>query len=386
MNKRKVCFPILSRSYYGRRKLLLAALNQHPNIELQIVLGGAVLLDKYSGHLVEEIEKNGLKIIEKSYNIIEGGNHPAMAKSACLMALEFVNIFQKFDPDIVIIDGDRFEQLAIAMSAAYLNKTLAHIEGGDLSGNIDESIRHAITKLAHIHLTTNQDSYRRVIKMGEDPRRGFNVGLLDIEYASSIDKEVDRALINAYGVGDQVDIEKPFLMVIYHPVTSDAENRAHFEIVFQAVYDLKMPTIWFWPNNDAGTDQISEAIRHLREKRNPEKNGDFHFIVNLPAEEFITLLKKSACLVGNSSAGIKECSYFGIPVVNIGDRQQGRLRAANVIDIKLDQEKIKAAIAQQIKQVRYPSSKIYYQPQSSQRVVEILANADLYCQKKFYET
>src|SRR5262244_1508514 len=185
--KRLICFPITSRAYYGRSQLLIRKLHSHPDLELELMLGGSILLDKYSRHIAEDIEAGGFTISASLFNVIEGGNHVAMAKTACLTALEFTNGLHALDPDIVVICGDRFEQLAIAMAAAYLNKTIAHIEGGDVSGSIDESVRHAITKLAHVHFVTNADAYRRVLMMGEDPAYVFNTGSLDVERAASVD-------------------------------------------------------------------------------------------------------------------------------------------------------------------------------------------------------
>jgi len=179
--KRRICFPITSRAYYGRSQLLIRKLHQHPAVELELMLGGSILLDKYSRHIADDIREGGFAITASLFNVIEGGNHVAMAKTACLTALEATNSLYTSDPDLVVICGDRFEQLAIAMAAAYLNKTIAHIEGGDLTGSIDESVRHAITKLAHIHFVTNDDAKRRVLAMGEDPKYVFNTGSLDVE-------------------------------------------------------------------------------------------------------------------------------------------------------------------------------------------------------------
>ena len=242
--KRRICFPITSRAYYGRSQLLLKKLHEHPEIELEIMLGGSILLDKYSGHIADDIEAGGFTISTSLFNVIEGGNHVAMAKTACLTALEFTNGFHAADPDIVVICGDRFEQLAIAMAAAYLNRTIAHIEGGDVTGSIDESVRHAITKLAHIHFVTNDDAHRRVLAMGEDPKYVFNTGSLDVEVASELEAAITNETINRYGVGHEVDVTRPFLMVIQHPVTTERQNRRHVEETLKAVTALAMPTIW----------------------------------------------------------------------------------------------------------------------------------------------
>src|SRR5204862_3711464 len=205
----RICFPITSRAYYGRSQLLIRKLHDHPDIELELMLGGSILLDKYSRHIAEDIEAGGFAISTSYFNVIEGGNHVAMAKTACLTALEFTNGLHAQDPDIVVICGDRFEQLAIAMAAAYLNKTLAHIEGGDVTGSIDESVRHAITKLAHLHFVTNTEAERRVLAMGEDPRYVFNTGSLDVELAASLTGAIASERLNSYGVGDPIDDARP---------------------------------------------------------------------------------------------------------------------------------------------------------------------------------
>src|SRR3954447_18217357 len=210
--KRKICFPITSRAYYGRSQLLMKKLQDHPAIALELMLGGSILLDKYSRHIADDIEAGGFTISASPFNVIEGGNHVAMAKTACLTALEFTNGLHMLDPDVVVICGDRYEQLAIAMAAAYLNKTIAHIEGGDVTGSIDESVRHAITKLAHVHFVTNADAERRVLAMGEDPRYVFNTGSLDVELAARVDKTISRDQVNAYGVGHAIDVTQPFLL------------------------------------------------------------------------------------------------------------------------------------------------------------------------------
>jgi len=264
--KRRICFPITSRAYYGRSQLLIRKLHAHPEIELELMLGGSILLDKYSRHIADDINAGGFNISTTLFNVIEGGNHVAMAKTACLTALEFTNGFHAADPDVIVICGDRFEQLALAMAAAYLNKTIAHIEGGDVSGSIDESVRHAITKLAHMHFVTNEHARRRVLAMGEDPKYVFNTGSLDVELAAQVTTSITSERINGYGVGQAIDVAKPFLLVIQHPVTTEHDNRAHVEETLRAIADLDMQTIWIWPNPDAGTGEIADRLRHFREQ------------------------------------------------------------------------------------------------------------------------
>jgi bifunctional UDP-N-acetylglucosamine 2-epimerase / N-acetylmannosamine kinase len=355
--KRRICFPITSRAYYGRSQLLMKKLHDHPAIELELMLGGSILLDKYSRHIADDIEAGGFTISTSLFNVIEGGNHVAMAKTACLTALEFTNGFHAADPDIVVICGDRFEQLAIAMAAAYLNKTIAHIEGGDVTGSIDESVRHAITKLAHIHFVTNDEAHRRVLAMGEDPNYVFTTGSLDVEVASQVASGITSETLNGYGVGHEIDLTQPFVLVIQHPVTTERDNRRHLEDTLRAVSALNLPAIWIWPNPDAGTGEMADSLRHFRENM-PEAVRRMRFITDVPMSEFIALLKVAACLIGNSSAGIKECSFLGTPVVNIGARQQGRLHATNVIHAGYGLDAIAAAIQAQIDHGRYAPSHI----------------------------
>ncbi|KKT78813.1 MAG: UDP-N-acetyl-D-glucosamine 2-epimerase, UDP-hydrolysing [Candidatus Giovannonibacteria bacterium GW2011_GWC2_44_8] len=363
-------------------KVLLKELQEHPDIDLQIICTGALLVDRYGEKVLEDLEASGFKIQEKILSHIEGGNHVAMAKTAGLVALEATNILQKLDPDIAVVCGDRSEVLAMTIAATYMNKPVAHIEGGDLSGSIDESVRHAITKLAHVHFVTNEDSRKRVVQMGENPKYVFNFGSPDVEFASLSDMKITNEIVNNRGVGDHIDITKPFLTVIQHPVTTERDNFAHIETTLDAVLEAGIPAIWFWPNNDAGTNEMSRKLREFHEKN--LTNHGIRFILDLKPDDFTSLLKTTSCLVGNSSSGIKECSYFGTPVVNIGSRQNGRTRGPNVIDVSTDKEEIKKAITAQLSHGPYPRSDIYYKPDTSKNIAATLANIELYTQKSFH--
>src|SRR5215813_8551980 len=351
--RRKICFPMTSRAYYGRSQLLIRKLHAHPEIELELMLGGSILLDKYSRHIADDINAGGFNISTTLF---------------------------------IVIVGDRFEQLALAMAAAYLNKTIAHIEGGDVSGSIDESVRHAITKLAHMHFVTNDDAHRRVLAMGEDPAYVFNTGSLDVERVAVAEPVADitSVEINGYGVGANIDVTRPFLTVIQHPVTTESDNRRHLDTTFRAVSAMDMPAVWFWPNPDAGTGEMAETLRHFREHHEAATER-MRIITDLPVDQFISLLKRTACLVGNSSAGIKECSYLGTPVVDIGGRQQGRLSAENVIRTGYDVDGVRAAVKQQLAHGRYAPSHIYFKPNASQSMVDVLTSVELYTQKRFHE-
>jgi UDP-hydrolysing UDP-N-acetyl-D-glucosamine 2-epimerase len=379
--RRKVCFIITNRIHYARQEVLLRQLRDDPDLELQLIVGGSALLEKYS-EVPETLARQGYVVHERMMNLIEGGNHVAMAKTAGLAVLELANTFEKLNPDIVLIRGDRFEQLAAAMTAAYLNKTVAHIEGGDLSGNIDESVRHAITKLAHIHFVTNEGSKNRVIRMGENPEYVFNVGSPDLEFASTVERKPDLEMMNRIGVGGHIDPSKPYIMVIQHPVTSETNNRENILKTLEAVHALGIQALWFWPNPDAGTDDVSKGIRQFREK-NPTPS--IRFVIDIHPKDFIALLRDAQCLVGNSSSGIKEAAYFGTPVVNIGRRQQGRMRGPNIMDVDYDMQSIKSAIEGQIARGRYEPFLAYYKQDTSKIIRRVLKTAPLYTQKKFYD-
>ncbi len=379
--KRKVCFIITNRIHYARQEVLLRQLRDDPDLELQLIVGGSALLEKYS-EVPASLARNNYVVHEKMLNLIEGGSHVAMAKTAGLAVLELANTFEKLNPDIVLIRGDRFEQLAAAMTAAYLNKTVAHIEGGDVTGNIDESVRHAITKLSHIHFVTNDAAYRRVLQMGENPEFVFNVGSPDLEFAAQVKRVPDEGMLNRIGVGGDIDFAKPYIMVIQHPVTSEAENLENVTKTLEAVHSLGVQTLWFWPNPDAGTDAISKGIRRFREQNH---TSHIRFMIDIHPRDFSALLKRARCLVGNSSAGIKEASFFGTPVVNIGTRQQGRLRAENVVDVDHNIDAIRDAILRQMKHGPFEPSLIYYKQDTSKRIRKVLKTVPLYTQKRFFD-
>lgn len=382
MKKRKICFVITSHIHYSRSKLVLSALKDSKSVDLQIIIGGSAILPNY-GDVERALESDGFSHSARIVMNLEGGSHVAMAKTTGFGVSEFATVFDNLRPDVVVVRGDRYEVLAPAIAAAYLNIPIAHLEGGDVTGTIDESVRHAVTKLSHIHFTTNEDAAKRIIRMGEDPRYVFNVGCPGVEYIARNDFVASDELVNRLGVGDVIDIEKPFLMVMKHPVTTEPmDNQKNTEMLLHVIHDLGIPTIWFWPNVDAGTDVVSKAIRVFREKQNPRY---MRFHKYLPTEEFIGLLKRTVCLVGNSSVGVKECSYLGVPVVNIGSRQNKRMRAENVLDVPFAPSEIRKAIKAQIRHGCYPQSRIYYKGNTSKKIADILSTIHLYTQKQFVD-
>ncbi len=361
---------------------MLAAIKARPELELQIVIGGSAIVEPF-GNVEPLLAADGYQVAARILMNLGGGTTVAMAKTAGLAALEFSTILENLQPDLVVIRGDRYEMLPMAMAAVYMNIPVVHLEGGDLTGAIDDSVRHAITKLAHLHLVATPEAKRRVIQMGEQAACVFLVGAPEIEVAEKNSFRVSNKFINYLGVGDLVNLKKPFLVVMQHPVTTEVElARTQIEETLEAVRILGLPTIWFWPNADAGTDDVSKGIRVFRERHNPTH---IRFLKYLPAEQFLGLLKKTACLIGNSSAGIKEAGFLGVPTVNIGTRQDGRYRGQHIRDVGYDSQKIVAAVKKQLAAGPYPTDHYFFKTNSSQLIAKILAETPLYLQKKFYD-
>jgi UDP-hydrolysing UDP-N-acetyl-D-glucosamine 2-epimerase len=352
------------------------------DLELQLVVGASALLERY-GDVSEQITGDGFDIAERVYMVIEGENLVTSAKSTGLGLIELATVFDKLQPDVVVTIADRYETLATAAAAAYSNITLAHVQGGEVTGSIDEKVRHAITKLADVHLVANEEAAERVIRMGESPASVHVTGGPDIDLASAVleSPQLDGDPFDRYGgVGGRFDLEDGYVVVIQHPVTTEyAQSYAHVTETLHAIEELGVSAVWFWPNVDAGSDATSKAIRVFREQRRPER---MHFFRHVPAEDFLRLLIGSSALVGNSSVAIREGSFLGVPAVDIGDRQSGRLRGANVAHAGYDRAEIAAAARRQIAHGRYESEHLYGDGRSGERVAEVLATTPLTIDKR----
>lgn len=377
MSKRKISLVVTARPSYSRIKTALKAINEHPNLELQLVVAASALLDRY-GSAVKYIENDGFKISAKVFNVLEGENLTAAAKTTGIGILELSTVFDNLSPDIVVTIADRFETMATAISASYMNIPLAHIQGGEVTGNIDEKVRHAITKLADYHFVSSESARERVIKLGEHPEFVFNTGCPSIDLAAEVlqDFNVEKGLnFDPYekygGVGARPDYKNGYIVVMQHPVTTEyKKSRKHIEETLYAVKDLHLPIFWFWPNVDAGADGTSTGIRAFREKF---QLPHIHFFKNMEPKDFLQLLYHSNCLVGNSSVGIRECAYLAVPVVNIGSRQNRRDRGNNVIDVGYDREVIQNAINHWITNRKPSRSDVYGGGGAGKRIAELLA-------------
>lgn len=375
--KKKICVVITARPSYSRVKTALQAIKNHPDLELQLVVAGSALLDRY-GSAIQYIEKDGFTINERVFMVLEGENPTSMAKTTGLGVMELANIFYNLKPDVVISIADRYETMATAIAASYQNIPLAHIQGGEVTGNIDEKVRHAVTKLADIHLVASEGARERVIRMGEDEEYVFNTGCPSIDLAAETlkDPRMDFDPFEKYGgVGSLLDLRNPYLVVMQHPVTTEySESRKQITETLQAIHEIGMPTLWFWPNVDAGADGTSTGIRSFREKNKAEH---IHFFKNMQPEDFLKILKNSSCLIGNSSVGIRECAYLGVPVVNIGSRQNRRERGNNVMDCSYDKGEITRRIEAQLVHGHYEPDHLYGDSRAGEKIADLLASVSL---------
>ena len=306
------------------------------------------------------------------------------AKSTGLGLLEQPTLFELLKPDVVITVGDRFETMATAVAGAYMNIPLAHTMGGEVTGTIDESIRHAITKLAHIHFPANTQAAERIVRLGEDPSSVHVVGCprmdLVAEVTANASVGMDADWLEREGVGGHLHIDQKYLLVSQHPVTTEyGQAEQQITETLLALKELAMPTIMLWPNVDAGSEDIARGMRKFREHH----RLDFiRFYKNFPVETYLRLMKSTACLVGNSSSSIREGAFLGTPAVNVGSRQDGRERGSNVIDAPHDRHAIAEAIRRQVAHGPYPSAHIYGDGKSGVRIAEVLARTPLHVQKR----
>ncbi|MCH8536091.1 MAG: UDP-N-acetylglucosamine 2-epimerase [Flavobacteriaceae bacterium] len=383
MQKRKICVVVTARPSYSRIKTALTALKNHPEVELQLVVAASALLDRY-GRAIDYIKNDGFSIDAKVFNVLEGENLTAAAKTTGIGILELSSVFENLQPDIVVTVADRFETMATAIAASYMNIPLAHIQGGEVTGNIDEKVRHSITKLADYHLVASEDAKERVLKLGEEPSSVFNTGCPSIDIAKEIqnNKELSFDPYQKYGgVGAHPDLSQGYWVVMQHPVTNEyKDSRKHIETTLEAIrQQTNKPVLWFWPNVDAGSDGTSTGIRSYREKHDLEH---VHFFKNMQGDDFLNLLDHSKGLIGNSSVGIRECAYLGVPVINIGSRQNRRQRGENVIDVTYDTQAIRAAMQEIENKPRPNSVNIYGEGDAGEKIADVLAKVEL----KFHKT
>jgi UDP-hydrolysing UDP-N-acetyl-D-glucosamine 2-epimerase len=373
---KKVCVVVGSRANYSSIKSVMRAVRDHPELELRLVVGASALLDRY-GTALDVIERDGFTPDERVYMLIEGETPATMAKSTGLGLLELPTAFERLEPDIVVTVGDRFETMATALAASYMNIPLAHTMGGEVSGNIDESIRHAVTKFAHIHFPASDDAARRIVRLGEHPETVHVVGCPRIDLVAEVLNDGHDNLSSLFetGVGGRFSLDEPFLLVSQHPVTTEyGDGQRQIEETLAAIQELDMAAIVLWPNADAGSEDVARGMRRFREF---EDDARMHFFKNLPTNDYIKLLERTACVIGNSSSAIREGAFIGTPAVNIGRRQAGRERGRNVLDVGYSRAEIVDGVSRQLEHGRYESAAIYGDGRAGERIADILARIEI---------
>ena len=382
----RIAVVVNSRANYGRIKSFLERSLNYQSLDVKVIAGASALLAKY-GRVVDIIKEDGFEVAAELDSIIEGDEPIHMAKSTGLGIIETSTALKNLKPDSVLTIADRYETLSTAVAASYMNIPVIHTQGGDQTGSIDESVRHAITKLSHIHFPASEKSRERIISMGENPEFVFNVGCPSIDLIKNTNLSYTEGVFqNAKGIGENIDFSKPYVVVLMHPITT--KNKETCDTINQLLEaikklsELNLQIVWLWPNIDAGGELVSKAIRTSRES-NELKN--VHLYKNFPPDQYLVLINNCKCLIGNSSSGLREGAFLGVPVVNIGSRQQFRESSSNVINVDSNYLEIFNAAIKQIEYGKYPSSKHLGDGDSGEKMCKILSEITLPSpQKKLY--
>ena len=370
MKKRTICIIASSRATYGYKKNIIKILQKDKNIDLKVVVTG-MHLSKNHGYSVKDLYEDKVKIFKKININIKKDNKVYHVKSLSSEISKLSTIYNKIKPSIVLVTGDRAEMFAAAFAAVYMGIPVAHIQAGDLSGHIDGSARHAITKISHLHFASCRDSAERVKKLGEQKFRIFNTGAPQIDDFQSKNKINEKNFQKKY----KLDIKKKFFLIIYHPVLFELKKiKKQISELFNSLRKFKQfQKIVIYPNIDVGNKTIINEFNKLK------KISDFQVFENFKRSEYIYLLSKASILIGNSSSGILEASSFKLPVINIGSRQRGRLQSNNILNSSNSSKQIEKTIKyilrnkkfiNKVKKCKNP----YGDGKSSARIVKILKN------------
>lgn len=330
---KKIMFLTGSRGEWGYIRPLLRMIDSREDVEYRLVVTNMHLLPSF-GNSYKEIEKDGFKIHYRIHMSLDGYSHTTMAKSLGICLMNLPDILENEKPDWLVLAGDRGEQLMGAIAAGYTYTPVAHIQAGEVSGNIDNMARHAIGKFVHLHLASNQDAAERLLKLGEEPFRVHNVGA----------PQLDEMIQNDFSTKDEVErnlgfvVPNKFILAVMHPVTEEYQHcKEQAEIYVDALNQIEYPKIMILPNNDAGSKQVRAAIENRRK-------GEYYLFANMKRQDYLYLLKNCVCIVGNSSSGLLEAPSFRTPAVNIGRRQNLRYRGNNVLDVDFDVDSILDAV------------------------------------------
>lgn len=368
---KKIMIVTGSRGEWGYIRPILKLIDKRDDVKAVLVVTNMHLLPAY-GNSYKEIENDGFHIDYKVHMSLDGYSHVTQAKSLGIFLSSMPDIIENEKPDWILLAGDRGEQLMGAIAGAYTYTPVAHIQAGEVSGNIDNMTRHAIGKLVHLHFASNQDAADRLIRLGEEAFRVHNVG------APQIDEMVSAQYTELSDIEDKlcVNLSQGYILGVMHPVTEEADKaEMQAEIFIRSLNHFNLPKVIILPNNDAGSNGVKRAIQEFRK-------GEYYMYANLKREDYLGLLKNTQCIVGNSSSGLLEAPTFKVPAVNIGRRQNMRFRGINVIDVPFEEEAVIQAIEKAMsKDFReYLNEKCmnpYGDGHSSERILDLLINTPI---------
>jgi len=378
--KRRVLIVVTARPSYARVRTVLEALRERDDVELQLVVAASALLDRF-GNVTRLIEADGFPITARVHMILEGGGLVNAAKSTGIGLSELAGLIDNLRPDIVVSIADRYETMATAVATSYLHVPLLHLQGGEITGSIDEKVRHAVTRLADLHCAATDLAGVRLREMGEPDDRIHVTGCPSIDLAARIADEPFNPgnpvphLFERYGGVGAGPFEfgrpgqEPVIFLQHGVTTHTSTARDEVEATLAALECIDRPILGFWPNVDPGSDLLGRGIRAAREHG---RLRSMHLFKHVDALDFLRLLRGAAVIVGNSSVAIREGAYLGIPSVNIGDRQRGRERGANVIDVPAHRDAILHAIENRIEHGRFDGDPIYGDGAAGPRVADLL--------------
>lgn len=375
MTPKKICVVVLSRANYGRIKHLMLEVNKHPKLELQLIVGASAVLERF-GRPVNVIKDDGFEPDEQIFYAIEGETLHTQAKTTGLGIIEISTALERLRPDCVVTVADRFETMSTAIATSYLNIPLVHVQGGEVSGNIDDRVRHAITKLADYHFPSSNDAFERVLKLGEEKERVFNFGCPAMDILKHSDLSIDNSIMDKYApaLNKKIDFEKDYVLMVQHPVTTSFGNGLEeISHTLNALKNVDCHKLVLFPNIDAGSDDVSNGITKFVEQ---EENQDFSVYTNFSPNDYAKVLRNAKCCIGNSSSFIRECSFLGVPSIVVGDRQSGREVGKNVMLASYNADDILSKVKQQLEIGSYTMDPIFGDGEAGKNMANKLADID----------
>lgn len=359
----RIAIVLTARPSYAKLKTVIAALVAR-GVDVQIIACASALLERY-GKVADVVRQDFPEApIHEIYSVYEGATLLTSVKETGSLASELGSVLCALRARAVVCVADRHEVLGVAQAAAYQHLPLIHLQGGERTGSIDDKVRDSITQLADVHCVATKRAVMRVYGLTGCTEHIHWTGCPSIDLAKQAMREPPVTVDELGGAGQPIDLNQPFVVVLQHPVTNEVEEAAEHMRALICRQSAAIPLLIFWPGEDAGSGAMAKVIRQH------QHHAHIHTVRNLPPSRFLRLLTQASCLVGNSSAGIRECSYLGVPVVNVGHRQHGRERGPNVMDV--DYDGIYAAVGHQIEHGKYKSSTLYGRGDSGERIAEVI--------------